>query len=552
MHAKKKVRDAVTPLQSMEEATTLLRGLSPGIWLLWFGGTTPWLAAFIHFWNDMSRAADAPRLLIERSLYVAATYLFMKVAHALFADRLLAHLRGETTPEKLPLRGWLRLIGSQALIHATMPWVLALSSIAVIPFAWAYAFYHNVSVLALETFRKKGRVRDLVREAFKQSHFRAKQNHILMTLALPFSILVWANIFVGIITVISLSKSFTGVESEFSRNPYAFADTGFLAATVGFAYLLCGPLMKGIYALRCFHGLSRRNGDDIAVNFQLAAGLSKWPATAIAILFCTVGSLQAQEETVSPPANPPDTVAPAELRDSIQDVLQKDIYQWRLPRTGDAEAEKTWIAQWIDEFTLWLGGLIEDVLQWLIEDWLRDLFKGDWDSERSSGSSTPWGDIALVVLKGLLVLIGATLLWLLVKHWRGLKIAPRAATTAPAPAINLESDHVVASELPENEWLRLAEEKAAQGDYRLAMRALFLASLAYLGEKRLVAISRSKSNGDYVRDLNLRARDREDLKTTFRDQVRRFDHAWYGWHEVTPEALREFRGNHERMIQHGT
>lgn len=554
MPAKKKTRDTTTPLQSMEEATTLLRGLSPATWLLWFGGTAPWVAVFIHFWNDMSRAADAPQLLIERSLYVALAYLFMKVAHALFADRLLAALRGESSWTPLSIRGWFRLVGSQALIHATMPWVLTLSSLAIIPLGWTYAFYHNVSVLAADTFRHKGRVRDLVKEALKQSHFEAKQNHFMMVLALPFSFLVWANIFIGVITAISLTKSFTGMDSEFSRNPYAFADTGFIAATVGFAFLICGPLIKAIYALRCFHGLSRKNGDDIAVAFRLAAGLRKWPALALTTLLFSLGSLNAtaaEEPGMAPLTTVAGDTAPAELRQSIEEVLEKDVYQWRLPRTGDAEAEQTWIAQWIQEFTLWIQGVLESALKWLIEDWLRDLFKDDPMQEPSADSTTPWADISLFVLKALLVLVGALLLVLLVKQWRGLKIAPRPAKAAPAPAVNLESDHVVASQLPEDEWLRLADEKAASGDYRLAMRALFLATLAFLGEKRLVAISRSKSNGDYVRDLNYRARDRDELRSTFRDHVRTFDHAWYGWHDVTLEALSEFRGNHERMTHYG-
>jgi hypothetical protein len=547
MARKKKNRDPVTPLQSMEEATTLLRHLSPSTWLLWFVGTIPWVIAFIHFWNDMSRAADAPGMLIERSLYVAVTYVLMKTTHALFADRLLATLRGQGDWEALSLRGWLRLVSSQAMIHSTMPWVLAIAGLAVLPIGWAYAFYQNVSVLALSTFRSQGRMRDLVRAALRQSHYRAGHNHWMILLALPFSLLVWANILIGIVTAVSLTKSFTGVHSEFTRNPYTYADTGFIAATVALAFLFTGPLLKAIYALRCFQGQSRKNGEDIEVSFRLSAGLKKWP-TAAAVAALMAASAPAQQ--ASDPTPLPVDAAPLELRESIDEVLQKDIYQWRLPRGAESTADESWIGMWLTEAVRWVGETLQSIMDWLIEDLIRDLFEGGPNRDYDSGSSTPWADISLGVLKVLLVVVVLVLVVLLIKQWRGLKIAPRATAAATPAPVNLESDSVVASELPEDEWLRLADEKIAEGDYRLAMRALFLASLAFLGEQRLVAISRSKSNGDYVLDLKRRARDKTGLQDTFQQQVRRFDWAWYGWHDVTPEWLKEFRGQHERITRH--
>ena len=67
-----------------------------------------------------------------------------------------------------------------------------------------------------------------------------------------------------------------------------------------------------------------------------------------------------------------------------------------------------------------------------------------------------------------------------------------------------------------------------------------------------LAISRTKSNGDYVRELGFRARERNELRACFGDNVRSFDRAWYGWHEVTREVLEHFRGNHQRISNDGT
>ena len=119
------------------------------------------------------------------------------------------------------------------------------------------------------------------------------------------------------------------------------------------------------------------------------------------------------------------------------------------------------------------------------------------------------------------------------------------------PEVNLESDQIIATQLPENEWLRLAQEKIDSGDYRLAMRAFFLATLAHLGERKLLMIRKSKSNGDYVRELALRARDRNDLRGMFTESVRTFDWAWYGWHDVTRDLLDQFRTNHQHIVSDG-
>src|SRR5436190_21100441 len=88
--------------------------------------------------------------------------------------------------------------------------------------------------------------------------------------------------------------------------------------------------------------------------------------------------------------------------------------------------------------------------------------------------------------------------WMLWRNWKQARQTVTVEAEALPPPVNLESENVLASQLPENEWLLLAREKMEAGELRLALRALFLATLAHLGEKRLLQIGRSKSNGDYV------------------------------------------------------
>jgi hypothetical protein len=84
---------------------------------------------------------------------------------------------------------------------------------------------------------------------------------------------VWANLMVGTLIGSTVLRSVTGEQSEFTRNPWVMLDTGFLAGTMMLAWLIVGPVVKTLYAVRCFHGLSRRTGEDLLVD------LKRWSVT---------------------------------------------------------------------------------------------------------------------------------------------------------------------------------------------------------------------------------------------------------------------------------
>ena len=546
----KRQRSDHSLLHIVEQATELLRRVDLRAWVWWFGGTAPLACAALHFWTDMSRAADAWDRLPGAALMLAIAYGWMKVAHCFFCDHLMRHLRGDEVAAPLPWRGRLRLISSQALIHSTTAWVLPLALVSLLPFGWAYAFYHNVTVLAVDHFRQGGRTRDLFSTALRQTHDRQGLNHGLMIVLLVFGVMLWMNGWLGIMQVSMLMNSFTGEENAITRNIWSLFSSSIVATTVLAAYLLGGPLVKAIYTLRCFYGLSRKNGDDLLVAFRatapqtvamllLAVGFALSPSTIVA-----QAPVKATAEQVAL-----DNLDSTALDQSIREVLKQDEYQWRLPR-GDRPAEaKGWLADFMAGIIQWtkeMGQSASDAF----ERWMKDIFKG-WLGDPTKGmkgdmNSTPWADFSQMALKVLLVILGLVLAVLIVRQW--LKAPPKPVQGAAAlPEINLENENVVASLLPENEWLKLAQEKIDGGDFRLAMRALFLATLAHLGERRLLGIVKSKSNGDYVRELGLRARDRNTLRQTFGDSVRIFDRAWYGLHEVTRDVLDEFSDNHQRI-----
>lgn len=538
----------------VEEATHLLRSASPAAWLAYYLGSAPFVVFLFYFWSDMSRSPLARGHLLESSLLLALLYAWMKVWQAIFSGHLLALVEGREETARLPLRGWLRLIASQTLVHATMPWVLSFALIALVPGAWVYAFYHNVTILAMGHFRDGGRTKPLLAKSMTQSNYAPMENHCTMAVLLVFAMMVYLNLFVAFLIGTSLLSSLTGTENAFSRHHDLYFSTVLQALLISVSYLIVNPYVKALYVIRCFYGAARKSGADIEVSLRAMTMVKAAPLVLALVVWGAGTSAQGQAAYGSGNSRLTEQATPGALPDkelglSIRDVLQGSEYQWRLPRESAGAEDNSWlgsnlrrIGPWLEDMQAAIGRVLGSII-----DWLRG---GGEESSVHHGTSSAWLAAMPKLVLGLVgVLIGA-LLWLLWKNWRQSRQTATMEADALPPEVNLESEHLLATQLPENEWLLLAREKLEAGELRLALRALFLATLAHLGEKRLLQIARFKSNGDYVRELGWRARGREDLSEGFTDQVRTFDRVWYGWHEVTRDLMDRFQEQHERITRH--
>ena len=91
-------------------------------------------------------------------------------------------------------------------------------------------------------------------------------------------------------------------------------------------------------------------------------------------------------------------------------------------------------------------------------------------------------------------------------------------------------------------------ELMAKGEYRLAMRALYLATLSYLAEKELVNIEIYKSNQDYDRELQRRSSDQKDLVSAFSETVTVIDRVWYGMRKISQNDVERYLTEQERIM----
>lgn len=237
----------------------------------------------------------------------------------------------------------------------------------------------------------------------------------------------------------------------------------------------------------------------------------------------------------------PDRVAPSELNREIDRVLERREYAWRLPRHETATEKTGWLGGWFESIRKWFRGVwrwLDDMIQRLI-DWL--LRRPNEPHEPAGGGAGAIAKDLLYVLVAVAVVFVAWLAWRQRRRRKGTVVSATAVETVP----DLHSEDVSADQLPEDRWLALARELLEKGELRLSLRASYLASLAHLGQRELLAIARHKSNLDYRRELNRRASQRREMLGAFEENVLSFERAWYGRAAVTPEVVNRFTTNLE-------
>jgi hypothetical protein len=134
--------------------------------------------------------------------------------------------------------------------------------------------------------------------------------------------------------------------------------------------------------------------------------------------------------------------------------------------------------------------------------------------------------------------------------WRFLaasRAQPRVAPIAAPVAVDLGAEDVHADQQQPDEWLAMAQASLGRQDYRLAMRALYLAGLSALAGEKLISLDRSKSDLDYQRELRRRARQRPALLAAFTENRTMFERGWYGMYDVDLATIHQFETNLEQM-----
>lgn len=556
------------PMDVVEDAIHLLRRAPAWVHLVHLAPSAAFVLALLWFWSDMTRGVDADQRLASGAAGLALLYLGMKTAHAVHA----AELRRLCADE--PGRPWslgrlARLARTQALLQplAFVALPIAFLPLLLLPFPWLLAWFQSVSACGDEA---DGSVAACARHALRQAVAWPGQNHGVVGILLLVSTAVFLDVAVAIGFAPYLAHVLLGIESDFNLGMAAYLNTTFLLSLPALAYLVLDPLLKAIYVLRGFESDSIQTGADLLARLrmlgksrQTGAGPARW----VALLMVAAGlwaagdpPLRAQSPSTDRPRQAPPTHASVDatrLGHDIRAVLDQAEYQWRAPRELTPEDPEGHRGE--GPIRRWLRGLIKDFSGFANRN-LDALFSAigrviNFILGGFKPPSLPSGSTQVDWVSGLkllaYVLLAAAVLgvaYLLVRLRRPLSTrAATASTTAPVAVPDLESDAVSADLLPEDGWLALASEKASLGEWRLALRAVYLGALAHLARREFLRLAPSKSNRDYLAELRRRARAFPVVPDRFQSCALRFERVWYGRHDATPGLLDEARADLDAM-----
>lgn len=538
-------------LALLDEAFHRLRA-RPGLLLYHALGSMPFGLGLLYFWSDMSRSAFAAERCASEALWLAGLYVWMKACHSRFMTALYAQVAGQPDPAWSARRA-LRAAAMQAALQASAFPVLLLAAIVVLPAAWCIAFYENA---VLYGNGERRTLREVVRLSWTHAQALPFQNHALLTLLSVFALFVCLELLVGLLFLPHLLRLFTGTETIFSLSGFHLLNSTLFAATGLLCYMVVDPLLKAACVLRCFQAQSLHTGEDLLLALREAQERRQLTTAGRAahggLLLC-LALLTAAAAPASAATPPPPIAAPA-LERSIARALQQPRYSWRLPRARvhpPTEAAAGPLRRLVRQVNAWIRTafttcyeLLRDLSRWL-RRWFGTRERG---LEAGEPTGSAWRSAAPYVVVLSTAILSVCLGLYAWRAWQRRRAAALTLAHAVVVALpDLADEAVSADQRPPEDWLRAARELIARGDLRLGLRAAYLASLAFLAERRLLTIARHKSNLDYRQELARRAASWPAVVGCFEANVRLFDRVWYGMHPPTAAQVEGFLTDLERM-----
>jgi len=573
-------------LDLLEEAVHLLRRGPAAAVAAWYIGSLPFVLAMLYFWTDMSRNPFARERLAGAALGMAVLFVWMKCWQTVCSRRLLAHLCGEDPPPWTAGR-----IARMTVVQATLQPLSVWATPLMWLLPWVSAFFHTAGVLGAGG-RTAGLGAVVVRSA-RLASMGSRANLGARIVLLLLALLVFANVGMAITWPAALLKGFLGIETPLSRGGFNPLNTTFLAILLGVTYLCVGPVIRAYYTLQCFYNTSLETGQDLQADLKrlgmdrpgrprgaawvllaalLVPAAAAGPATHLqspssgsqlmepargfanpnagrrespgAVLTLAATNAPSRNRPVGKAPSAPRAVEPAKLDRSIRNVISRREFTWRMPREKAERADGK-LASLLERMGAWIGDRIEAFLDWLM--------RRQSNPRRVTAPGGGWAFVglikaAIVVLLGVVVVAIA---WLIVKAFLERSKASEAEAGGRGggaePAPDLEDESVTADEMPEEGWLEMARDLFRKGDRRLALRAMFLASLSMLAERGLIVIARFKSNREYQVELARRGHALPGIAEAFAGNVTFFEDAWYGMHDVTDAVVDAFTANQERI-----
>ena len=475
--SRKRDQAARPALELIDGAVHLLRSDPVRLLAPYYIGACPFVLAVLFFWADMSHDAFAPQRLGAGAWLLTLLFFWMKAWQALFCAGIWGRL-GSGNPEPWSAGMLARMIGGQIILQPLGLFLIPLSVILMLPMFYVYPYYQCVCALG---GLQGTSVPELRKRALKQT-FLWQTQWVSLGMALQLIIgVVFINVMSLLFLLPQLFKMFTGMETQLTLiGEYLLLNSTFVATCACVTYLLLDPMIKTLCVIRCFQGEARITGADLKTELRQQRALRMAAMLAVILLAGLGGGTNARAQGETPAARQAQ-IDPATLNSSIDEVLTRRAYSWRMPRpvVEEAEAEKGAIASFFDSLTKMIRENSKKASQWMgraIENFVDWLFRGRKTNRQDFSTDEPrQGFGAVGITRVLIVLVCVVALVLIVGALISLVRGRReveAEAAGPALTPDIADESVGAEQLPVDGWMAMFTDLLNRGELRLAMRAL--------------------------------------------------------------------------------
>jgi len=567
-------RNRLNALEALERGFALFKSTFALEAWRYYSGAAPLVLCFIPMWvvNGQIRLSDGA-LLGEAALLTGA-YLVRAWSVSNYMQRVRERAFGvprpapEGAPAQLAAMG--RLLAWKIVLSAAT--LVALTTFAGAP--WCYSACQFASLEAREDGSKRQTIGGCL--ALASQWFGG--GLLLFLMLFPLWIAVWLNGLIVALLVPQLLHSILGVNTLLSTPMGMFAlvrSSAFWLSLFAGAWLALDPIVKCSFVVVYQHLQSRHEGDDLRgllaslpreqqKKAQMIASTAPGGRVAIGALVVLAAILAGTSPmasarvtqaalTRSSTETPADTAREAKiqkLRRALDEESRRAIYRWH-----DAEhpSQPTWFDKLLDK----IGHRIERAWD-AVQDFFRKLWPRGLNLSPGKGKQGTWKQkdlrLWLTLIAILTIGAGVVLFWLRRRREAAAQLSILLAI-APLPDL---SDSAVASERSEDEWFALADRLEREGDFRLALRSVYLGLLAGLAQREWLTIRRDRTNRDYLNEFTRRWRRRPqaaleqriEIPEKLRGSLRQFDRVWYGSHVPTPEAVAAYRQDQRELLNH--
>jgi len=490
------------PLEMLEEALQILRSGGASVLLLYWTGALPFAVALLWLLRDTGFRWGGG-LMLRDSLICAASFVWMSYWKSTASNMIFSML----VPDGRAAGGWVRRAAVQAILQTIKLFAMPLAVASIVAWPATSVFFRT---LALEPVSKA--------RAFSAAVSGYQKNAVAFLTVAGFAVVVFVNVLTALAILPTLWRMLTGYETDWSRMENANAVFSLFTVAAMVTWLLIDPWLQSYCVLRVFYQNARKDGRDL---------LRDLARLVLICCLCVPATVRADQQQ--------------DLNKGIERASQDIHYGWMHPA---AEAGVSGLAKQVRDGFAWAGEQIKRAYRSFVY-WLRDLFGGQDAVVDDLKKGKPRSQELRWTLALLAVGICGAIIALFLRSGRP-KVLRASAEAAVQPIADVLNEQILASDVKQDEWLRLAFDYLAKNETRLAARAFYLANLSYLGERSLLSLALSKSNKVYERELARQPRARE-ISGAFAAVNRLYERAWFGMRELGAEQMDALKSSAERL-----